>query len=93
MNGSMSSVTSAALEAECSVSVFAAFRMVAMAVVALLGVSLIRQVGLAIRTGTAKVRGGRIQRRTRPGFFWTAVVVQAGFAVVCLIAAAWGVLR
>ena len=74
-------------------SVFTAFRMVALALVALLGVSLIRQVGLAIRTGSAKVRGGRIQRRTRPGFFWTAVVVQAGFAVVCFIAAALGALR
>ena len=71
----------------------ATLRMLAMAVVVLLGARLTYVVWVAIRTGTARMRRGRVRRRTQPWAYWTVVVVQAGFAVVCLVAAAWGLMR
>jgi hypothetical protein len=69
-------------------------RLLALSVVALVGAWLTRHVWLAIRSGTADMRGGRrVRRRTQPWYYWTLVVVQAGFAVMCFIAAARGVLR
>jgi hypothetical protein len=73
--------------------VFATLRTVAMVLVALLGVWLAYQVWLALQTGTARVRRDRVHRRTQPGFYWAAVVIQAGFAVMCLFAAARGFVK
>jgi hypothetical protein len=69
-------------------------RLLAIGVVALLGAWLTRHVWLAIRSGTAHMRGGRrVRRQTQPWYYWTVVAVQAGFAVLCFVAAARGVLR
>jgi hypothetical protein len=46
-----------------------------------------------LRTGTANVHNDQVRRQTRPGYYWAAVVVQAGFAAACLIGVAQGFLR
>ena len=70
-----------------------ALRMLAMGVVILLGVRLTYHVWVAIRTGIANMRRGRVRRRPQPWYYWTVVVVQAGFAIGCFIAAARGFSR
>ncbi len=72
---------------------FEALRVLAMAAVTSLGLWLSYHVLVAVRTGTAKVDGDRVRRRTRPWYYWTAVCVQAGFAVACFAAIAQGLLR
>ncbi len=69
----------------------ATLRLLALGVVALLGAWLTHRVWLAIRSGTADVRGGRrVRRRTQPWYYWTVVVVEAGFAALCFIVGGTG---
>jgi hypothetical protein len=72
---------------------FVALRMLASLAVAILGLWLLYHVCLALRTGTANVHNDQVRRQTRPGYYWAAVVVQAGFAAACLIGVAQGFLR
>jgi hypothetical protein len=58
-------------------------RIIAMLGISALGSWLAYHAWTAVRTGAANVRSVIVLRQTRPGFFWTAVVVRAGFAVVC----------
>ena len=67
--------------------------MLAMVAVTLLGLWLAYHVWLAVRTGTANVHNDLVRRRTRPWYYWTAVVIQAGFALVCFIGVAQALLR
>ena len=44
---------------------------------------LLRHVLLALRTGCANAHSQVVRRRTRPAFYWTAIIAQTGLAVVC----------
>ena len=68
-------------------------RIFALGMVAMLGLWLSNQVQGALRTGTANVRNRRVRRRAQPGLYWTALVVQAGFALLCFIGVAVGLWR
>lgn len=70
-----------------------ALRVFSMGVVAMLGLWLSHHVQVALRTGTANVRNRRVRRRAQPWLYWSAVVVQAGFALVCFIGVAVGLWR
>ena len=61
--------------------------------VAALGAWLSVHVWRALRSGTANVHDALIRRRERPAYYWTAVVVQAAFAAVCVIVVARGLAR
>jgi len=72
---------------------FTAMRVMAIFPVFTLGVWLSYYVLIAMQTGTVNVHNQKVERRTRPGYDWTAVLVQAGFAVSCFIAVAQSLLQ
>ncbi len=63
-------------------------RAFAMLVATSLGLWFSYHVCPALRTGAANVHNEVVRRTTRPWYYWTAVVVQAGFAVVCFVSLA-----
>lgn len=67
---------------------FVALRALTMVAVAGLGLWLSDHVWVAVRSGIANVHNDQISRRTCPWYYWSAVVVQAGFAVVCFVVVA-----
>jgi ABC-type Fe3+ transport system permease subunit len=68
-------------------------RVLALGMVAMLGLWLSNQVQGALRTGTANVRNRRVRRRAQPGLYWTALIVQTGFALLCFIVVTVGLWR
>ena len=64
-------------------------RLLTIVAVASLGLWLFYHVWLAVRSGVANVHNKQIRRRTRPWYYWTAVFIRAGFAVVYFVVAAW----
>ena len=68
-------------------------QVVAMAAMTSLGLWLSYRVWTAVQTGAANVHNDCVRRRMRPWYYWTAVVVQAGFAVACFLAVAQRFLR
>jgi hypothetical protein len=67
---------------------FVALRVLTIVAVASLGLWLFYHVWLAVRSGVANVHNNQIRRRTRPWYYWTAVFIQAGLAVVCFVVVA-----
>lgn len=67
---------------------FVALRVLTIVAVASLGLWLFYHVWLAVRSGVANVHDDQIRRRTRPWYYWRAVFIQAGFAVVCFVVVA-----
>lgn len=61
-----------------------------MVAVTSLGLWFSYHVWVAVQTGTANVHNDQIRRWTRPWYYWTAVFIQAGFAVACFVAVAQG---
>jgi hypothetical protein len=57
----------------------------AAALTAVLGLWLAYHVARAIWTGTANVHNDRVSRNDRPVYYWTAVFVQAAFAIALLV--------
>lgn len=58
-----------------------------------LGAWLARGVWIALRTGMANVHNEMVKRLARPWYYWTAVIVQTGFAAACFFVVARGVFR